>query len=85
MSGASATYEIMLVDDDVEVLEQLKKLLPTAIGECRIEWFFVDGFDPALEILKRRRFDLLVSDIYRGRDEIKRISLTVTPRPRPRE
>lgn len=58
----------MVVDDDPEILGQLQELLPATIGPHSIEWTYQGNFDAALEVLKRRRFDVLVSDIYRGRE-----------------
>jgi len=69
VSDADAeVLDILVVDDDQEVLKQLRELLPDNVGQHRIAWDWCDDFDKALELLRRRRFDLLVSDIYRGRD-----------------
>jgi CheY-like chemotaxis protein len=68
VSDISNTYDILVVDDDPEVIEQLKELLPDSIGVNAVVWEYCYGFDDALALLKRRRFDVLVSDIYHGRD-----------------
>ena len=68
MSGAPLVLEILIVDDDPQVIAQLKKLLPETLGGHPIRWVYSGNFDEALEILRLRRFDLLVSDIYLGRD-----------------
>lgn len=69
MNDAPDTFEILVVDDDAEVIEQLKKLLPVNIGTNPVAWEYCGSFDDALALLRRRRFDVLVSDIYRGRDK----------------
>jgi CheY-like chemotaxis protein len=69
VTGKTALFEILFVDDDAEVLEQLKELLPETILEYQIAWECCGDFAQALELLQRRRFDILVSDIYRGRDK----------------
>jgi CheY-like chemotaxis protein len=66
---AAPSYEVLVVDDDSEVLEQLRQLLPGAVGGNPIAWEFCGSFDDAVVLLQRRRFDILVSDIYRGRDK----------------
>jgi|SRR5579859_904318 len=68
MNDVPSTYELLVVDDDAEVLAQLKQLLPNRIGPNPVVWEFCGAFDEALLLLKRRRFDILVSDIYRSRD-----------------
>lgn len=67
MAQTADTLEILVVDDDKEVLAQLAKLLPKSIGIHPIKWEYCDSFDVALELLRLRRFDLLVSDIYLDR------------------
>lgn len=69
MSEDHHTFEILVVDDDQENIDQLKQLLPDSIGNNPIAWEYTADFDDALAILKRRRFDVLISDIYRGRDK----------------
>lgn len=58
---------ILFVDDDKEVVSQFKKLLPPEIGEHSIYWEFCESFDDALDRLSVHHFDLLVSDVRRGR------------------
>jgi CheY-like chemotaxis protein len=59
----------LVVDDDQEVIDQLRELLPGNIGGNNIAWEFCSDFDDALSLLKLRRFDILLSDIYRGREK----------------
>ncbi len=68
MSDENSTLEILVVDDDRENLTQLKQLLPDHIDGHGIFWDFTDDFDDALTRLKHRRYDVLVTDIYRDRD-----------------
>lgn len=60
--------EILVVDDDPEVVRQLQQLVPDNISGQPVAWEWSEDFDAALNLLRRRRFDVLVSDIYRGRD-----------------
>jgi CheY-like chemotaxis protein len=69
LSTDENTFEILVVDDDKENIDQLKKLLPGTVGTAPVVWEYTDSFDDALAMLKRRRFDVLISDIYRGRDK----------------
>lgn len=68
MTQRVPVIEILVVDDDPEVLNQLKDLVPGKIGDQPVAWEWSGDFDEALATLRRRRFDLLVSDIYRGRE-----------------
>ncbi len=72
MTGEKTVFEILVVDDDVEVLGQLKQLLPEAISGHEIAWEFCETFEEAFRLLQRRRFDVLVSDIYQGREKAKK-------------
>jgi CheY-like chemotaxis protein len=65
--------DILVVDDDPEVLQQLEALLPARIDDHDVAWEFVGEFDEALVRLRRRRYDILVSDIYRDRAGQKNI------------
>ena len=69
MTAEPETFEILVVDDDNEIIEQLKKLLPKNVGANPVVWDYCNSFDDALAVLRRRRFDVLVSDIYRGREK----------------
>jgi CheY-like chemotaxis protein len=69
LNAVPGTFEILVVDDDAESLEQLRQLLPETVGENAIIWEYCGGFDEALVMLRRRRFDVLVSDIYRDREK----------------
>lgn len=68
MTDAADELEILFVDDDPQVLDQLRQLMPAGVGGHPVAWNWCNDFDEALRLLRRRRFDMLVSDIYRGRD-----------------
>lgn len=63
-----SNLEILVVDDDADNIRQLKQLLPAKIGEVDVHYHFGSDFDAAVELLRRRRFDILVSDIYVARE-----------------
>jgi CheY-like chemotaxis protein len=63
----TSVLEGLVIDDDVETLKQLTDLLPSEIGTFKIHWDFSQDFEEALQILARRRYDILISDIYRDR------------------
>jgi CheY-like chemotaxis protein len=69
LNDQPAVLDILVVDDDADVIRQLKELLPDSIGQHAVTWDYCGDFDEALKLLQRRRFDLLVSDIYRDRDK----------------
>jgi CheY-like chemotaxis protein len=69
LNAEPETFEILVVDDDSENIEQLKLLLPTSVGVNPVAWEYCNSFDEALVMLRRRRFDVLISDIYRGREK----------------
>jgi hypothetical protein len=57
----------LFVDDDAEIIQQCRDLLPAQVGGEPIEWEYVDSFEAAAELLNRTRFDVLVTDVYKGR------------------
>jgi CheY-like chemotaxis protein len=58
---------VLLVDDDPESLRLLGESLPEVIEEATIRWERCGEFDDALQRITERRFDVVVSDIYRDR------------------
>ena len=74
------TYEILLIDDDRESLELLVQTLPDEIDGHAVEWTACDAFDEALDLLRRRRFDLVATDIYRDSSGAHKTPSTDEPR-----
>lgn len=64
MSG----FDILVVDDDKEVIRQLKALLPEAVGDTPLSYQYETDFDHAVALLARHRYDILISDIYVARE-----------------
>lgn len=60
---------ILLVDDDEESLSLLSESLPDSIGGKKIRWEPCGSFSEAFQIISDRRFDVVVSDIYRDRQK----------------
>jgi CheY-like chemotaxis protein len=60
--------DVLVVDDDLDNLRQLPELLPLEIAGYHVLWDYLGDFDEALKRLQVRRYDLLVSDIYRNRE-----------------
>lgn len=58
--------EVLVVDDDPEYLHGLKDALPESIADYEVFWDYASSFDEAVKLLGRRRFDLVVADIYLG-------------------
>lgn len=63
-----SSLEILVVDDDEEVVRQLRQLLPDKVGDTDVKYHYETSFELALELLDRYRYDILVSDIYVARD-----------------
>jgi CheY-like chemotaxis protein len=61
-------FDILVVDDDEDVIRQLKELLPRDIAGRDIKYHFLTSFDDAVSNLNSRRYDILVSDIYIAAD-----------------
>lgn len=57
----------LFVDDDEEIVQQCQELLPSELGKNKISWTFVSSFEQASEMLDTSRFDLVVTDVYKGR------------------
>jgi len=63
---------VLIVDDDPESLRLLVESLPAEIEGATIRWEQCGEFDDALQRIAERRFDVVVSDIYRNREgEVK--------------
>lgn len=65
MNVSGKTLHILLMDDDIEVLQQLRETLPTKIQGYSIQWEECDNFDKAFILISTRRYDIIVTDLYR--------------------
>jgi CheY-like chemotaxis protein len=63
---------ILLVEDDEENLNLLIESLPDQISSCQLVWDPCDSFDEAVQRIQERRYDLVVTDIYRDRTGVKK-------------
>ena len=70
---------VLLVDDDPESLRLLMESLPDTIEEATIRWEQCGEFDDALQRISERRFDVVVSDIYRDRTSATKDAATGDP------
>ena len=68
MIGGSQKLSVLLVEDDQENLELLKESLPKDISGHHIEWEPCCDFEKAIRLVRLRRYDLVVTDIYRDRE-----------------
>lgn len=59
---------VLLVDDDEESLRLLGESVPGEIEGSSIRWERCGDFSDALRRIAERRFDIVVSDIYRNRE-----------------
>ena len=59
------TLDVLLTDDDPEVLAQLVALLPKEYRGYTLRWDPCGSFDDALNRIHNRRYDLVVTDVYR--------------------
>lgn len=59
---------MLVVDDDAENVRQLDELLPRRIADVELSFDFETDFDEAVRRLSKTRYDILLSDIYLGRE-----------------
>jgi len=67
VTDSATTLYALLMEDDPDSLRQLEQLLPPRIAGHNIYWETCDDFDRAVERLGVRRYDIVVTDIYRDR------------------
>lgn len=58
---------ILFVDDDPDNIRQFKAVLPNEIAGHKVFWDFSGSFESGLERLSVHHYDLLVTDVQRGR------------------
>lgn len=69
MTDSQTILYVLLVEDDEENLSLLLESLPREIEGFRVEWEPCDSFERAEELVAIRRFDVVVTDIYRDRTD----------------
>jgi len=62
------TLNVLLVDDDPQSLELLVSTLPETIAGETIRWEPIGSFEDALRLIEERRFDIVVTDVYRDQE-----------------
>lgn len=67
MNEPKTTLYLLLIEDDPENLDLLIKTLPREINGMGLEWDPCGDFDEARKRLRRSRYDVVVTDIYRDR------------------
>jgi CheY-like chemotaxis protein len=73
---------VLLVDDDLESLRLLKESLPEEVGGAEIRWEGCETFEEAFKLIENRRYDVIVSDIYRDRTSVRKDLVTGDPQGR---
>jgi len=68
----TSALDILLMDDDPEVLDQLKDSLPKEFRGYAIRWDPCGSFEDALQRIQTRRYDLVVTDVYRDQKNQKK-------------
>jgi CheY-like chemotaxis protein len=63
---------VLLVEDDPDALEQFRRSLPSTVAGVALSWEDCSDFDEALERISTRRYDLIVTDIYRDRKGVRK-------------
>lgn len=74
------TLNVLLVDDDEEFLSLLGSTLPGEIAGESIRWEPCLGFDAALQLIEERRYDVVVTDIYRDQEGVQKGAPASEPR-----
>jgi len=71
---------VLLVDDDEESLDLLAESLPSEVAEHTITWEPCNDFDDAIRRVRERRYDVVVTDVYRDRTSEAKTPVTGDPR-----
>jgi CheY-like chemotaxis protein len=74
------TLNVLLVDDDQESLDLLSRTLPDTIAGETIRWEPCATFDEAFQRIEERRFDIVVTDVYRDQEGVEKLPATGDPR-----
>jgi len=67
MTDHGITLHILLVEDDEENLKLLMESLPSELENYHFQWEDCVDFEDAITRVATRRYDLVVTDIYRDR------------------
>jgi len=70
---------VLLIDDDPDSLRLLKESLPEAVADSTIRWEDCGTFEDAFQLIEDRRFDVVVTDIYRDRTSVRKDLVTGDP------
>ncbi len=66
--------KILMIDDDVTICQQIKELLDNeTIKENRITLEYAQEFDHGVNLLKEKKFDLIILDLYKGKPSVTNI------------
>ena len=77
-----SVLNVLLVDDDLESLRLLKESLPEEVSGAEIRWEECGTFEDAFQLIEDRRYDVVVSDIYRDRTSLHKDLVTGDPQGR---
>lgn len=77
MTSSEKLMQFLIIDDDQDVLEQFKQTLPSSIRDYDIEWDYCDSFEEASKMIRNRRYDVVLSDVYLDRPGVDKRDLTV--------
>jgi CheY-like chemotaxis protein len=70
---------VLLIDDDPDSLRLLKESLPETVADATIRWEDCGAFEDAFRLIEDRRFDVVVTDIYRDRTSLQKDTVTGDP------
>jgi CheY-like chemotaxis protein len=70
---------VLLIDDDPDSLRLLRESLPETVADATIRWEDCGTFEEAFQRIEDRRFDVVVTDIYRDRTSIRKNTVTGDP------
>lgn len=77
---AVTALHVLLVDDDQESLDLLAMSLPPEVSSYTVTWEACNDFDDALQRVRDRRYDVVVTDVYRDRTSERKTPVTGDPR-----
>ncbi len=69
MIASGAVIDILLIEDDPENLKLLMESLPTSLAGHTLHWEPCSDFEEAVRSVMIRRYDVIVTDIYRDRKD----------------